>query len=74
METEYKITEQQIEDFQHIQTMVNDNAENLRSLCNQERSDIEYGFELGNMYSHFKKLYIEMDNLITSIYQQPLIP
>lgn len=74
METEYKMTEKQIEDFEHIQSMVNDNAENLRFLCNQERSDIEYGFEIGNIYSHLKKLYTEMDNLITSIYQQPLIP
>ena len=72
METEYKITEKQIEVFQHIQSMVNENAENLRVLCNQERSDIEYGFELGNMYSHFKQLYVEFDNLITTIYQQPL--
>lgn len=70
METEYKITEKQLGDFEHIQSLVNDNAETLRTLCKQERSDIEYGFELGNMYSHFKKLYIEMDNLISDIYQQ----
>lgn len=70
METEYKITKKQIEHFEHFISMINYNAENLRTVCNQERSDIEYGFELGNMHSHFKQLYVEMSNLITTIYLQ----
>ena len=46
------------------------NADEIKELCNTERFDIVYGFELGQMYSHLKNCYIEMIELEDEIKKQ----
>lgn len=61
------ITQEQIEDIEHIKRMFNLNAERIEKLCSVERGDIQYGFELGQIYSHLKEMFISTDNLLEEL-------
>jgi len=59
------ITKEQFKDLEHLAEMFNHNAEEIRNLCSTEKSDINYGFELGQMYKHLKECYHNMNNIIS---------
>lgn len=50
--------------------MFSRNADRIQELCNTERFDIVYGFELGQMYSHLKDCFINMSDLEDEIKKQ----
>jgi len=66
----YIVTEEQIKDIEHYKRMFELNAERIQKLCVQERSDIEYGFELGQIHTHLRECFIEMMNLEEEVRKQ----
>ena len=67
MENKYVITKEQLDFIDYIKDMLNVNAETIKKLCNEEKSDIQYGFELGNVYSHLMANFKDMMLLIDDI-------
>lgn len=67
MERVYKITQSQFEDIDHLKRMFEHNAERIRKLCSEERSDVVYGFELGEIHSHLRECFMKMDELEDNI-------
>lgn len=73
MEREYLITQKQLEQIEHYKRMFELNADLVMQLCNSQKDDIVYGFELGKMYSHLRHCYIEMCELETEIRNQTVV-
>ena len=67
MERKYLITQEQLEQIEHYERMFELNANLVRDLCNSEKDDIVYGFELGKMHSHLRDCFIEMMDLVNEI-------
>jgi len=68
----YYITEEQLEAIAHYKRMFEANADELKGLCKSEQSDIVYGFELGQMYSHLRECFFEMIELEENIKKQQI--
>jgi hypothetical protein len=62
-----KITSEQYEEFMHYQRMFQLNSQRIRELCATERSDIEYGFELGQIVKHLDDCHMRMMELMSEI-------
>ena len=69
----YVITEEQLESIGHFKCMFELNANTIYNLCDSEKDDIVYGFELGKIHSHLRELFSEMMKLEEEICQQKLI-
>ena len=72
MEKKYIITQEQFEQIGHYKRMFELNAQCISDLCNCEKDDIVYGFELGKMHTHLKDCYIEMMELENEIKEQKM--
>lgn len=70
MEQRYLITQEQLEQIRHYKNMFELNADLVRDLCNSEKADIVYGFELGKMHSHLRDCFMEMMYLENEINNQ----
>ncbi len=70
MERKYLITQKQLEQIEHYQRMFELNADLVRDLCNSEKDDIVYGFELGKMHSHLRDCFMGMMELESEIRNQ----
>ena len=66
----YIITQDQLESIEHFKRMFEYQAETVKDLCNEERDDVVYGFELGKMYSSLRQFFIEMMELESDIKKQ----
>lgn len=69
---DYYISKEQLETITHYKRMFEVEAENIYDLCASEKSDIEYGFSLGQTYSHLIDCFSNMTNLEGSIRKQEL--
>ena len=47
--------------------MIDFNADIIKDLCNSEKENIFYGFELGKIHSHLKQCHLEMTETIKMI-------
>lgn len=70
MERKYLITQDQLEQIEHYKRMFELNADLVRDLCNSEKDDVVYGFELGKMHSHLRDCFIGMMELESEIRNQ----
>lgn len=70
MKRTYIITQEQLEQIEHYKRMFELNANLVRDLCDSEKDDIVYGFELGKMHSHLRDCFIEMMELEDQIRNQ----
>lgn len=48
---EYKITEEHLYSIKRLNEIIRHQSDAIIGLCKEERPDIVYGFELGNIYS-----------------------
>lgn len=67
----YLVTQEQIEKIEHYKRMIEVNAELIKDLCNVEKDDIVYGFELGKLYSHLRQCFMDMTEFENQIRSQP---
>lgn len=72
MENKYYITEEQYKDIKHYTEMFEHGAESIKQLCKREFTDMEYGFELGEIHNVLRNKFIEMQDLVTNIQNQNL--
>lgn len=70
MERKYLINEEQLRLLNHYSRMFESNSDDIKSLCNGEKDDIVYGFELGQMYRHLRECFIEMTEICDEIKEQ----
>jgi len=63
----YTITGEQLDRIKYFKSMFEINAQEIKDLCSTEKSDIEYGFALGSVYTHLRKHYFDMDELVDDI-------
>lgn len=64
----YEITDDQLDQLKYIRDQIDFHLDNIKELCTCERPDINYGFELGKMYSHLRTdLYIPLSDLLADI-------
>lgn len=68
----YTITQEQLETLEHYKNMFNLTADRIKTLCDSEKSDIVYGFELGQIYSHQTDCFIAMMELEDEIRKQEI--
>ena len=73
MEPKYLITQEQLEQIEHYKRMFELNADLVKDLCNSEKDDVVYGFELGKMHSHLRDCFIEMMDLENEIINQKVV-
>lgn len=73
MKQKYLITQEQLEQIEHYKRMFDLNADLVRDLCNSEKHDIVYGFELGKMHSHLRNCFMEMMTLENEIRNQEVV-
>ncbi len=66
-EKKLEITKDQLETIEHYQRMFNHNADRVQELCNEEKDDVVYGFELGKMHSRLRECFMGMMNLTNDI-------
>lgn len=67
MQNEYLITKKQVDDLEFYKEMFAEHADRIKELCNLEKEDISYGFELGQIYSNLRTYFSEMMILIHAI-------
>lgn len=72
MNVNYYITQEQLELIEHYKRMFELNAETIQELCNSEKDDIVYGFELGKIHSHLRDCFVDMMNLEDEIRKQTI--
>jgi hypothetical protein len=72
MENKYYITNRQLRDLNHYQEMFDKVSQEIKELCSNEKSDMEYGFELGKMYHTLCDQHLYMLSLITDIQYQTI--
>ena len=56
----YKITKEQLRIIEHNVQMIAMERESINELCKQERADINYGFELGKIYSNMGNMHTDL--------------
>ena len=66
----YHITKEQLEQIEHYKLMFELNAELIKELCDCEKDDIVYGFELGKIHSNLRQCFINMMELESEIREQ----
>ena len=66
----YYITQHQLETIEHYKRMFELNAETIQQLCDSEKDDVVYGFELGKIHSHLRDCFVNMIELEDEIKQQ----
>jgi hypothetical protein len=66
----YYLTQEQFDLLEHYKRMFELNAETIRDLCSSEKTDIVYGFELGQTYNHLRECFSEMYGLCDNIQKQ----
>ena len=66
----YIINQEQLSQIEHYKDMFKFHAEMIQGLCNSEKPDISYGFELGQVYTNLTNYYVEMMNLESEIRDQ----
>lgn len=69
-EEKYLITQEQLDAIRHHKNMFEVNADVVKNLCNGEKDDIVYGFELGKMYSNLRECFLLMMELENQIRKQ----
>ena len=69
----YTITEEQLDDLKFFCRQFQNHRETLKSICSQERPDIEIGFELGIMNNNFFTYWQDMETLIDEIKNQEIV-
>jgi len=67
---EYLISQEQLEQIEHFRRMFELNANLIKDLCSDEKSDVVYGFELGKMYTHLRECFVDMVHLESEIRKQ----
>lgn len=67
MERKYLITEDQLDQYKKIFDV---SAERIKDLCDDEKADIVYGFELGQIYSMLKQCFVELVTIESQIIKQ----
>lgn len=72
MDKKYFITSDQLDTLEHYKRMFSVNADVIKELCNSEKDDIVYGFELGEMHSHLRQCFMEMMELHSKILDQEI--
>jgi hypothetical protein len=72
MKQKYLISQEQLEQIEHYKRMFELNADLVRDLCNSEKDDVVYGFELGKMHTHLRNCFIEMMDLENEIRNQKI--
>lgn len=70
MERQYFITQEQLDLIEHYKRMFELNASNIKELCDSEKDDIVYGFELGKIHSHLRECFRDMMELENKISKQ----
>ena len=70
MNKEYKITREQFEEITYYKTMFETHADTIKWLCEKEKDDVVYGFQLGQTYSHMRQCFIGMLELESKIREQ----
>ena len=70
MKEEYKITREQFEEITYYKTMFESHADTIKWLCESEKDDVVYGFQLGQTYSHMRQCFIGMLELESKIREQ----
>lgn len=68
----YYITQEQLETIEHYKRMFELNAATIQQLCNSEKDDVVYGFELGKVHSHLRDCFINMMELEDEIRKQQI--
>lgn len=68
----YYITKDQYDSLVHLKRMFEYQAERVHALCQTERGDIEYGFELGQIYAALRDNFVDAMNLESEIYEQKI--
>ena len=69
MSKTYIVNQDQFERLRFFQEMFRGNADILKDLCNSEKSDIEYGFALGQSYNILRTHYHDLTELLDEIKQ-----
>jgi hypothetical protein len=69
----HTITKEQLESIEHYKRMFELNAEKVEKLCNSERDDIVYGFELGKIYMYLRECFVGMIELEDEIRKQEIV-
>ncbi len=69
----YHITEKQLETLEHYKRMFALHAETIYKLCDSEKDDVVYGFELGRLYNHLRDCFVNMMRLEDEIRSQQII-
>ena len=69
---EYYITQEQLETIEHYKRMFELNAETIQQICDSEKADIVYGFELGKIHSHLRDCFANMMEFEDEIRKQQL--
>ena len=72
MESRNYITKEQVRELEHYKEMFNSASEQIKEMCSEERSDVEYGFEMGKMYANLRGQYLSMYSLMSTIKNQTL--
>ena len=70
----YEITQEQLETIEHYKRMFELNAELIHGLCDSEKADIVYGFELGKIHTHLRDCCSKMMQLESEIRSQVITP
>ena len=64
---DFKITERELGEFENFKDELENISHSLLTLCNSEKSDISYGFELGKIYVQLLHLKVKIYELETQI-------
>ena len=72
MESRNYITKEQVRELEHYKEMFNSTSEQIEKLCSEEKSDVEYGFEMGRIYANMRSQYLHMYSLMSTIKNQTL--
>ncbi len=70
---EYSITKEQLAAISHLKDMFKLNADLVKDLCDSEKDDIVYGFELGKMHTHLRECFTDMMDLEIEIAKQEIV-
>lgn len=69
----YFITQDQFEQIDYFKRMFDTKSDWIKELCSTEKSDINYGFELGQMYNYLRANFIEFQGLCLEIKDQKIL-
>ncbi len=69
-ETKIYITNDQFEQIEHYRRMFEMHGDTIRDLCNGEKDDVVYGYELGKLHSYIRDCFSGMLELEQNIREQ----